>query len=46
MKYYEKYKDIYIEKEIIGKNISDIDKTKFYVRYNKAHQVIILDLDK
>lgn len=44
--YFEKYKDMCIDKKIVDENLWNIDKTRFYPDYLKIYWVIILDPDK
>ena len=46
MEYFEKYKDIRIEKRFADEDVWNIDETGFCVGCGTAHWVIILDLDK
>lgn len=44
--YFEKYKNICIDKEITNKNVQKIDKTRFCADCSRVYQIIILDCHK
>ena len=46
LEYFEKYKDICIEKEITDENVWNMDETRFCAGCDGAHWVIIFDSNK
>lgn len=44
--YFEKYKNIFIDKKIAYKDIWNIDETRFCIDYGKAYWVITFDSNK
>lgn len=44
--YFEKYKEIRIQKGITDANVWNMDKTRFCIGYEVVHWVIIIDVKK
>lgn len=44
--YFEKYKEIRIQKNITNADVWNMDKTEFCIKYEVAHYIITIDIEK